>query len=76
MQTMAVTVLWRNDTVNKRASQPLAGSDSREEIERMVASYGDDTKIVGKAATRKMREMFVPAANRIARGPRRPEIER
>jgi hypothetical protein len=64
------------DTINKRASQPLARSDSREEIERMVASYEDARKIVGKAATRKMREMFVPAAKHRPRAPRGPEIER
>jgi hypothetical protein len=64
------------DTVNKRASQPLARSDSREEIERMVASYEDVSMIVGKAATRKMREMLVPAAKHRPRAPRGPEIER
>jgi hypothetical protein len=64
------------DTVNKRASQPLARSDSREEIERMVAGYDDARKIVGKAATRKMREMLVPAAKHQPRAPRGPEIER
>jgi hypothetical protein len=64
------------DTVNKRASQPLARSDSREEIERMIASYEDASMIVGKAATRKMREMFVPAAKHQPRAPRGPEIER
>ena len=64
------------DRIRKKASQPLARSDSREEIERMVASYDDARKIVGKAATRKMREMFVPAAKHQPRGPRGPEIER
>jgi hypothetical protein len=64
------------DTVNKSASQPLARSDSREEIERMVASYDDARKMVGKAATRKMREMFVPAAKYQPHAPRGPEIER
>jgi hypothetical protein len=64
------------DTVNKRASQPLARSDSREEIERMVASYEDASMIVGKAATRKMREMFVPAAKHQPCAPRGREIER
>jgi hypothetical protein len=64
------------DTIRKKASQPLARSDSREEIERMVATYDDARKIVGKAATRKMREMFVPAAKHHPRAPRGPEIER
>ena len=64
------------DTINKRASQPLARSSSREEIERMVASYDEARKTVGKAATRKMREMFVPAAKHQPRAPRGPEIER
>jgi hypothetical protein len=64
------------DTIRKKTSQPLARSDSREEIERMVASYDDARKIVGKAVTRKMREMFVPAGRYKARAPRGPEIER
>ena len=64
------------DPIRKKASQPLARSDSREEIERMVASYDDARKIVGKAVTRKMREMFVPAGRYKARAPRGPEIER
>ena len=64
------------DTVNKRASEPLARSNSREEIERMVASYDGARKTVEKAATRKMREMFVPAAKHQPRAPRSPEIER
>jgi hypothetical protein len=64
------------DAIRKKASQPLARSDSREEIERMVASYDDARKIVGKAAARKMREMFVPAAKHHPRAPRGPEIER
>jgi hypothetical protein len=34
------------DTIRKKASQPLARSD----IERMVASYDDARRIVGKAA--------------------------
>jgi hypothetical protein len=63
------------DTSRKKASQPLARSDSREEIERMVASYDDARKIVGKAATRKMREMFLPPAKREPSAPRGPEIE-
>jgi hypothetical protein len=63
------------DTSRKKASQ-LARSDSREEIERMVAGYDDARKIVGKAATRKMREMLVPAAKHQPRAPRGPEIER
>jgi hypothetical protein len=63
------------DTSRKKASQ-LARSDSREEIERMVASYDDGRKIVGKTATRKMREMFVAAAKHQPRAPRGPEIER
>ncbi len=64
------------DTIRKEASQPLARSDSREEIERMVASYDDARKTVGKAAGRKMREMFVPAAKHQSRALRGPEIER
>jgi hypothetical protein len=64
------------DTIRKKASQLLARSDSREEIERMVASYDDSGRIVGKAATRKVREMLVPAAKHQPRGPRGPEIER
>jgi hypothetical protein len=64
------------DKIGKKASQPLARSDSGEEIERMVANYDDARKIVGKAATRKMREMFVPAAKHQPRVPRGPEIER
>jgi hypothetical protein len=64
------------DTVNKSASEPLARSNSREEIERMVASYDGARKTVEKAATRKMREMFVPAAKHQPRAPRSPEIER
>ena len=64
------------DTVNKRASEPLTRSNSREEIERMVASYDGARKTVEKAATRKMREMFVPAAKHQLRAPRSPEIER
>ncbi len=64
------------DTIRKKASQPLARSDSREEIERMVASYDDARKIVGKATTRKMREMFVSVAKHKPRAPRSPEIER
>jgi hypothetical protein len=64
------------DTIRKKASQPLARSDSREEIERMVASYDDARKIVGEGAARKMREMFIPAAQHQPRAPRGPEIER
>jgi hypothetical protein len=64
------------DTIRKKASQLLARSDSREEIERMVASYDDSGRIVGKAAAPKMREMFVPAAKHQPRAPRGPEIER
>ena len=64
------------DTIRKKASQPSARSDGREEIERMVASYDDARKIVGKAATRKMREMFVPAAKHQPRAPRGSQIER
>ncbi len=64
------------DTVNKRASEPLARSNSREEIERMVAGYDGARKTVEKAATRKMRGMFVPAAKHQPRAPRSPEIER
>jgi hypothetical protein len=64
------------DTVNKRASQPLARSSSREEIEEMVASYDDGRKFAPKAATRKMKEMFIPAAKHIARASRGAEIER
>jgi hypothetical protein len=63
------------DTVNKRASQPLARSSSREEIERMVASYDEARKAVGKAATRKMREMFAPEKHQ-PRAARSPQIER
>ena len=68
--------LVAHDTIRKKASQPLARSDSREEIERMVASYDDARKIVGKAATRKMREMFVPAGKHQPRAPRGREMER
>src|SRR5260221_8233073 len=64
------------DTIRKKSSQPLARSDSREEIERIVASYDDGRKIVGKAASRKMREMFVPAAKQQPRASCGPEIER
>jgi hypothetical protein len=64
------------DTIRKKPSQPSARCDSREEIERMVASYDDARKTVGEAATRKMREMFVPAAKHQSRAPRGPEIER
>jgi hypothetical protein len=64
------------DTIRKKASQPLARSDSREKIERMVASYDDARKIVEKAATRKIREMFVPTAKHQPHAPRCPEIER
>jgi hypothetical protein len=64
------------DTVNKRASEPLARSNSREEIERMVASYDGGRKTVEKAATREMREVFVPATKHQPRAPRGPEIER
>ena len=60
------------DTIRKKASQPLARSDSREEIERMVASYDD----AGKATARKMREMFIRAAKHQPRALRGPEIER
>jgi hypothetical protein len=64
------------DTVNKKASQPLARSSSREEIEMMVANYDEARKIIEKAATWKMREMFVPAAKHQPRTPPSPEIER
>jgi hypothetical protein len=64
------------DTIRKKASQPLPRSDSREEIEGMVASYDDARKIFGKAASRKMREMFVPAAKHQPRAQRGPKIER
>lgn len=64
------------DTVNKRASAPLGRSNSREEIERMVASYDEARKAVGKAATRKMKETFVARANHQVRAPRGPEVER
>jgi hypothetical protein len=63
------------DTIRKKASQPLARSDSREEIERMVASYDDSRRIVGKAAARTA-EMFVPPAKNQPRTPRGQEIER
>jgi hypothetical protein len=64
------------DTVSRRASEPLARSNSREEIERMVASYDDARKTVQNAATRKMKDMFVARSNHHARGPHGPEIER
>jgi murein DD-endopeptidase MepM/ murein hydrolase activator NlpD len=64
------------DTVNKKASEPLARSSSREEIERMVANYDDGKKRVEKAATRKIREMFVARPNHQGRAPRAPELER
>jgi hypothetical protein len=57
-------------------TSPLARCDSREEIERMVASYDDARRIVGKAAARKMREMFVPAAKHQPRPSHGPEIKR
>jgi hypothetical protein len=44
--------------------------NSREEIELTVASYDDARKIAGKAATRKIKEMFVPAAKHQPRAPR------
>jgi hypothetical protein len=64
------------DTVNKRASEPLARANSREEIERMVADYDGTTKRVGKAATRKMKEMFLARLPRQAHAARGPELER
>ena len=63
------------DTVNKRASAPLARSNSREEIERMVASYDDARKAVGKATTPKRKEIVATPKHQ-PRAPRAPELER
>ena len=63
------------DTVNKKTSKPLARSSSREEIERMVASYDDAGKAVGKAATRKGKEIVATPKYQL-RAPRAPELER
>jgi hypothetical protein len=53
-----------------------AGYDGGRWPERMVASYDDARKIAGKAATRKMREMFVPVAKHQPRALHGPQIER
>ena len=63
------------DTVNKKASKPLARSNSREEIERMVASYDDARKAVGRATTRKRKDIVATPKHQL-RAPRAPELER
>jgi hypothetical protein len=64
------------DTINKRASEPLATATNREEIERLVANYDAGKKTVRQSATRKINEMFVPGAHRDLCATRDPEGER
>jgi hypothetical protein len=64
------------DTINKRASEPLATTTNREEIERLVAKYDSGKKTVRRSATRKINEMFVSGAHRDPRASHGPDVER